>query len=82
MLSAWKLWAAGIGLGAVLAGAGWLYHKGLVDGRAEVTARLAADRVRILKDGKDITDAVLGADDARLCELLGGCELPDGAGGH
>lgn len=82
MLSTWKLWAAGAGLAAVLAGAAGLYAKGRADGRAAVTAQLAADRVQILKDGKDITDAVLGADDDRLCELLGGCELPDGASGH
>ena len=82
MFSTWKLWAAGAGIAAIAAGAGALYAKGRVDGRATVTAALAADRVRILKDGKDITDEVLRADDDRLCELLGGCGMPDGTGGH
>ncbi len=69
-----------LALGAVLvlgAATGASYLKGRADGRSALEARLMADRVQILKDGKDITDEVLDADDAGLCELLGGCELPE-----
>lgn len=65
------------GLLAVLAVAGTIYVKGRVDGRASLLSGLAEDRITILKDGKEIDDEVLAADDAVLCALLGGCELPD-----
>lgn len=50
---------------------------GRVQGRSALERELLADRVQILKDGKDITDEVLNADDAGLCKLLGGCQLPE-----
>lgn len=50
-----------------------IYVKGRADGRASVLNKIAADRITILKDGKEIDDAVLGADDNALCALLGGC---------
>ena len=65
------------GILAVLAVAGAIYVKGRVDGRGGLLDDLAADRITILKDGKEIDDEVLAADDAVLCALLGGCELPD-----
>lgn len=71
---------AGKAVGALLAISavlGTTYVKGRVDGRAAVLESLAADRIRIFKDGKEIDDEVLAADDAVLCALLGGCELPD-----
>ncbi|RWI96101.1 hypothetical protein [Mesorhizobium sp.] len=71
---------AGKALGALLlAGAliGGVYAKGRADGRASLTAQLAADRVTILKDGKAIDNEALAADDPALCALLGGCLQPD-----
>lgn len=65
------------GVLAVLAVAGAIYVKGRVDGRASLLSGLAEDRITILKDGKEIDDEVHAADDAVLCALLGGCELPD-----
>lgn len=76
----WLLSPAGLALGAVLAAglvSGGLYVKGRTDGRASYVERLQADRITILKDGKEIDHEALGADDADLCELLGGCELPE-----
>ena len=66
----------GKALGAlVLAAAivGGAYTLGRHDGRAALAAELAADRITILKDGKEIDHEVLGADDDALCALLGGC---------
>jgi hypothetical protein len=42
-------------------------------GRQSILARLADDRISILKDGKKIDEEVLSADDDQLCRLLGGC---------
>lgn len=50
-----------------------VYVKGRADGRAAVTAKLAEDRITLLKDGKEIDHEVLAADDAGLCAILGGC---------
>lgn len=46
-------------------------------GRSSLRNDLLKDRVTILKDGKEVDDEVLQADDNALCELLGGCVLPD-----
>lgn len=46
-------------------------------GKATVRAELLQARVTILKDGKEIDAEVLAADDSALCDLLGGCVLPD-----
>lgn len=72
-LIAGALAAAGAALGAA-------YVKGRVDGRDVLTARLAADRVDILKDGRKIDAEALAADDDALCRLLGGC-MPEHKGG-
>ena len=53
------------------------YLKGSSDGKASVRAKLAADKVKILKDGQEIDAEVFAADDEGLCALLGGC-APDG----
>lgn len=79
MFATWKLAAGGLALVLAATAAGGLYLKGRADGRAAVLARLQADRITILKDGREIDDEVLGADDDALCALLGGCGLPDGA---
>lgn len=57
---------------------GSIYIKGRMDGRASVYARLAADKVRILKDGKVIDHEVFSANDNTLCNLIGGCEVSNG----
>lgn len=54
-----------------------VYVKGRADGRAVVAAKLAEDRITILRDGKAIDYEVLAADDDALCGLLGGCGVPD-----
>ncbi len=61
------------GVGLVLAVSGGLYLKGRHDGRQAVYQALAEDRVKILKDGREIDAEVLSADDDALCRLLGGC---------
>lgn len=77
-----RLWlAAGLLAVAGLAISG-IYLTGRSDGRAVVLERLKDDRIRILRDGKDIDDEVSGADDGALCKLLGGCGLPERTGGH
>lgn len=73
----WLLLGAFITVSAAI-GAG--YFKGAETARATIAAKLAEDRVTILQDGKEIDHEVLGADDAGLCALLGGCQLPDGPG--
>lgn len=70
-----------IGAGAAVALLLAIYVKGRVDGRSALQAKLAADRVVILKNNQEITNEILGSDDDALCAVLGGCELPDGAGG-
>mgnify|MGYP001413875123 CR=1 FL=1 len=77
-LTAWLVAGALAVSGVALGGA---YFKGRADGRAAVIERLQSDRITILKDGKEIDDEVLGADDDALCALLGGCGLPEPAGG-
>lgn len=62
-----------LGLLAVVAMCGAVYMKGRFDGAARLSERLAAERVTILKDGKEIDDATQILDDAGLCAVLGGC---------
>lgn len=76
MVIGWLLSPAGKVLGGAIAvaaalGAVWLH--GAAHGRASVVSRLAEDRITLLKDGREIDHEVLGADDAGLCALLGGC---------
>lgn len=56
------------------------YFIGHSAGKKSVLATLQAQRVTILKDGKQIDEKVLGADDDSLCGLLGGCVVSDGKG--
>lgn len=46
-------------------------------GKGVILSRLSSDRIKVLKDGQAVDKEVLNADDAGLCALLGGCELPD-----
>lgn len=46
-------------------------------GKDTVLARLKDQRIEVLKDGKKIDAEVLAADDSTLCDILGGCELPN-----
>lgn len=68
-----KLAAAGVLVTALVASHWWAY----AEGRASILARLADDRITILRDGKEIDNAVLQADDDELCRLLGGCVQPE-----
>lgn len=66
--------AAGIAIAAVLTFTHiYVYNAG----KQSVLTRLTNDRIKVLKDGKEIDTEVLGADDTGLCALLGGCELPN-----
>lgn len=75
-MMAWLLSPLGrLALGAAMAVAlaGGAYVAGRGDGAAAVRDRLAADRVTILQDGKEIDLETLTLDDAGLCAVLGGC---------
>ena len=64
-------------LGLVVASIAGAYITGRGHGKAALKAKLAADRIKILQDGKEIDAEVLATDDEGLCALLGGC-APDG----
>ena len=72
----WLKIGSGAVAGAVLA-FGPVYFYGKSVGQAEVVSELKDDRIDVLKDGKKIDEEVFNSDDAALCSLLGGCELPD-----
>jgi hypothetical protein len=69
-----------LGVGA-LAGAGIAFAAGYLvgssHGRQSVLQSLQSDRVTILKDGKKIDEQAIAADDTALCDMLGGCIVPD-----
>jgi hypothetical protein len=64
-----------------LAGAGIAFAAGYMvgnsHGRQSILQSLQSDRVTILKDGKQIDEKAIAADDTALCDLLGGCVVPD-----
>lgn len=67
---------AAMALGAAL----MLYPAKLIgrsEGKQTIIASLKDDKITILEEGKKIDAEALVADDASLCGLLGGCELPD-----
>ena len=72
----WIKVASGVVVGAILA-IGPVYFYGKSVGKTEVVSELKDDRIDILKDGKKIDEEVFNSDDAALCAILGGCELPD-----
>lgn len=72
----WIKIGSGVLVGAVFI-SGPVYFYGKSVGRADLVGELQEDRVNILKDGKKIDEKAYVADDASLCALLGGCELPD-----
>lgn len=67
---------AAMALGAALMflPAKWI---GRSEGKQSIIASLKDDKITILEEGKKIDAEALVADDASLCGLLGGCELPD-----
>lgn len=67
-----KAWLALAVAVALTVSHGWAYR----EGKQSVYAWLEKERVKLIKDGKEIDDEVLSADDSGLCRLLGGC-LPD-----
>ena len=70
----WLKIGAVVAVALVIAGA---YVAGRKSGENALLARLAADRVEIIKDGEKIDAEALSADDDALCRLLGGCRVPD-----
>lgn len=78
LIAAWPRVSAAIGLvlaaGAIAAG---IYVYGAKGAADRINGKLKDDRITILMDGKEIDDDVSAADDAGLCALLGGCQLPD-----
>lgn len=72
MLTRWAICVA-IGLALIVTA----YAMGRRHGVEALEAALAADRVRIIKDGKEIDSAVQTLDRDGLCAVLGGCAVPD-----
>ena len=64
-------------VGVVLLGLAASHYMAYRSGKEAVLEKLKDDRITVLRDGKEIDNEVLGADDSALCELLGGCGLPD-----
>jgi len=52
-------------------GAGFIV--GVRQHKATVESRAKDDKITILKDGKQIDEKVLTADDSLICSMLGGC---------
>lgn len=77
LLNPWVVIAL-IAYSAALAGTSYTF--GRIEERQALTTRLQDGRISVLKDGKAIDNEILGADDSRLCLLLGGCRVPDGSG--
>lgn len=65
--------AIGLFVGATLYAYAWGYN----GGKQAILAKLQADRITVLKDGKRIDDQVLSADDDALLCLLTQCVQPD-----
>lgn len=68
-----KLIGAGIVVAVLAASHAWTYNAG----KNAVLSKLQDDRVTILKDGNEIDEKVLSADDSALCAILGGCLSDD-----
>ena len=64
-------------IGAAVAGALTLYTKGRSDGKAALMARLASERIELMKDGRKIDEEIFNASDDELCAILGGCLQPN-----
>jgi hypothetical protein len=71
MIFSWFRIGAALAVVAVLAG---IYVKGRSDGRSALQAKLAADRIKIIQDGQEITNEIINSSDEQLCAILGGCE--------
>lgn len=75
-LLAYALSPLGKAIGALLFGGallGGAYELGRHDKAVEINGKLAAGKVTILQDGKEIDEKVLAGDDDYLCVVLGGC---------
>jgi hypothetical protein len=51
-------------------------------GKQAVYTQIRSQEIRVYKDGRQIDDEVLSAEDDSLCDLLGGCGLPNEGGNH
>lgn len=49
------------------------YVVGVKQHKAAIESKMKDDRIEILKDGKNIDEKVMEADDVGLCAVLGGC---------
>lgn len=67
----WLLW------GFAAAGLAATHLAAYEGGREAVMRKLQDDRITILQDGRKIDERVLRADDFSLCNMLGGCGVPD-----
>lgn len=77
MMTAWKAYiVVGLAVG-VAACIGFSYAKGYSNGKEAILAKLAADRVVILKDGVKVDEKVLAADDNELVCMLVDCVQPN-----
>lgn len=59
---------------AVIMGLTTSHYKAYSAGKQSVLAQLQNDRITVLKDGKEIDDSVLAADDDALFCLLVNCQ--------
>jgi len=71
MLSYLKLGAMAVAAAIISLGVGFVW--GVKHHKETVAARTAADKIVILKGGKQVDEEVFNADDAALCDILGGC---------
>lgn len=75
-----------MGLGALASAsivAGLSIGLGYKWGKQAVYTQIRGQEIRVYKDGRQIDDKVLSAqDDDALCDLLGGCGLQDDGGAN
>lgn len=67
-------------IGAIVAGLlvmGYVGRTIYVAGQNSIVTKLKDSRITLLKDGKEIDEKVLSADDSELCAFLGGCVQSD-----
>jgi hypothetical protein len=67
------VWMA-IGAAVISAPAyGFGFYMGDAHRKDKIAAQQASGQIQIYKDGRQIDEKVLSADDVGLCDMLGGC---------
>lgn len=52
---------------------GFGFYMGDSSRKDKIAAQQASGQIQIYKDGRQIDEKVLSADDATICDMLGGC---------